>query len=262
LDPRNIDLLLDAAWTYSWLRQFPGALRLYDRGLGIMPNDLNVVAFKAGIYQAEDNLQEAAKLLSEINWQIPSLKAFIIKVTQLRLERNHGEAIRLLQARQTQFHFTSEIDKAVNELVLAWTQRLAGDTTSAKATAEQARNMLEQLCKNQPDNSTLAGLLALANAVLGEKNSALNEIQRAITLLPSAKDAVDGPGVQECLALIQVTFGENSSAISTLTQLLQTPYSSWLYGTPVTPALLRLDPFWDTLRSDPAFQKLCEEKQP
>jgi hypothetical protein len=31
-------------------------------------------------------------------------------------------------------------------------------------------------------------------------------------------------------------------------------------GRPVTPALLRLDPIWDPLRADPAFQKLCEEK--
>jgi hypothetical protein len=57
-------------------------------------------------------------------------------------------------------------------------------------------------------------------------------------------------------------FGENSRAISALTQLLQTPYDGWLYGTPVTPALLRLDPIWDPLRADPAFQKLCEEKKP
>jgi hypothetical protein len=38
--------------------------------------------------------------------------------------------------------------------------------------------------------------------------------------------------------------------------------SGWLCDTPVTPALLRLDPIWDPLRADPAFQKLCEEKQP
>ena len=30
----------------------------------------------------------------------------------------------------------------------------------------------------------------------------------------------------------------------------------------LVPAYLRLDPLWDPLRSDPAFQKLCEEKQP
>jgi hypothetical protein len=48
-----------------------------------------------------------------------------------------------------------------------------------------------------------------------------------------------------------------------LTRLLQTPYGGWLYSpTPVTPALLKLDPIWDPLRADPVFQKLCEEKQP
>jgi serine/threonine-protein kinase len=91
---------------------------------------------------------------------------------------------------------------------------------------------------------------------------ALKEAERAVTLLPSAKDQVTGPALEENLALIQTIFGENSRAVSTLTQLLQTPYGSWLYSAPVTPALLRLDPIWDPLRADPAFQKLCEEKQP
>jgi TolB-like protein/Tfp pilus assembly protein PilF len=262
LDPRNPEILLDAAWTYAELRQFPAALKLYDRELDILPNDPERMAMKAGIYQAEGNLQEAAKLLSEVNAQTPSGAAFVAKITQLRLERNLGEAVRLLQARQTQFHFPSEIEKGGNQLLLAWALRLAGDTASATATAEQARNTLEQLCKDQPDNADLAGWLAMATAALGEKNLALNEIQRAIMLLPSAKDPVKGPTFEEGLALIQVTFGDNARAISTLTRLLQTSYVSWIYDTPVTPALLRLDPTWDPLRADPAFQKLCEVKQP
>ena len=65
LDPRNVELLMDAAWTYAMLRQFPAALKLYDRALDIMPNDPDVMASKASIYQAQGNLQEAAKLLSE-----------------------------------------------------------------------------------------------------------------------------------------------------------------------------------------------------
>ena len=68
-------------------------------------------------------------------------------------------------------------------------------------------------------------------------------------------DAASEPALEENLALIQTIFGENSQAISTLTQLLQTPYEG-----SITPALLRLDPFWDPLRGDPAFQKLYEEK--
>ena len=44
-------------------------LKLYDRVLDITPNDPDAMALKAGIYQAEGNLQEAAKLLSEINAQ-------------------------------------------------------------------------------------------------------------------------------------------------------------------------------------------------
>ena len=79
---------------------------------------------------------------------------------------------------------------------------------------------------------------------------------------PAPKDAISGPRAEENLALIQTIVGNNTGAISTLAQLLQTPYNSWLYiPAPITPAFLRLDPFWDPLRADPAFQKLCEEKQ-
>ena len=242
------------------LRQFAPALKLYDRAVEIVHNTPDLVVAKAAVYQAQGNLQEAAKLLSEVNAQTPSVASFAID--QLRLERNLGEAVRLLQARQAQFHFTSEIERGINQVTLAVVQRVAGDTAGAKTNAEQARNTLEPLCKNQPDNYLFAGMLSLANAALGEKNSALKEAERAITLLPSARDRMYGPGLEENLALIQTMFGANQ-AISTLTQLLQTPYYSWFYSqTPVTPVLLRLDPLWDPLRADPRFQKLCQEKQP
>ena len=112
--------------------------------------------------------------------------------------------------------------------------------------------------------STCAVLLSQAYAVMGEKDLALKAAERAIMLLPSAKD----PGgrtwpMKRTWGSFRPSCGENSSAISTLTRLLQTPYESWGLRdlTPVTPALLRLDPIWDPLRGDPAFQKLCEEKE-
>ena len=71
LDPRNVELLMPAAGTYDMLRQFPAALRLYDRALDIIANDPDVMAAKASVYQAQGDLQEAARLLSEINAQTP-----------------------------------------------------------------------------------------------------------------------------------------------------------------------------------------------
>jgi hypothetical protein len=78
-----------------------------------------------------------------------------------------------------------------------------------------------------------------------------------ITLLPTVKDAVDGPRHEENLAYVEVLVGDKNRAIPRLQRLLEIPYGDCL-----TPALLRLHPQWDPLRGDPAFQKLCEEKKP
>jgi len=263
LNPRNTALLTEVAFTYAALRQFPKAEKLYDRALNILPNELSLMALKASIYQAEGNLQESAKLLAQVNAETNSDVAGRLKLTQWRLERNHTEATRWVQARQDRLRLVSGIDKGSKQLGNALVHRVAGDTSQAKAFAEQARNTLEPLRKEQPDNAFVAAALAVAYAMLDEKESALNEAQRAITLLPSNKDRLSGPAFEENLALVEMITGENTRAIATLTRLLQTPYGGWLYSpTPITPALLRLDPIWDPLRADPVFQKLCEEKQP
>jgi TolB-like protein/Tfp pilus assembly protein PilF len=267
LDPRNVELLKQAAFTYAWLRQFPTALKLYDRTLDIIPNDPETMAFKAAVYQAQGNLQEAAKLLSERNAQHPSenasASASVTILRQLRLERNHAELVRLLQTQLAQFHFDSELDKGFAQVNLAFAQYFGGDRAGAKVAAEQARNTLEPLCKSEPNNAMFARLLSLSYAALGSKDSAINEAERAIMLSQSANDRMNRSRAEEIRAVIQAMFGENNRAISTLSRLLQTPYGSSLCNPmPLTPAFLRLDPFWDPLRSDPAFQKLCEEKKP
>jgi TolB-like protein len=263
LDPRNVKLLMDVAWTDAELRQFTAALKLCDRAVDITLNDPDVSAAKAGIYQAQGNLQEAASLLSEIIGLNYSEDTLHIKITHLRLQRNYGEAVRLLQAHLTQFSFGSEYDKGWIQVTLALMQRLAGNTAGAKITAEQARDTFEQLYRDNPENEIFSAWLSQAYAVMGEKDLALRMAEHAVTLMPRAKDATNGPALEENLAFIQAMFGENSRAISTLAQLLQTPYFSCISSVaPITPALLRLDPIWDPLRNDPVFQKLCEEKQP
>jgi len=262
VDPRNGELLTTSAWTYAMLRQFPMALKRYDQALDIIANDSDLMALRAGIHQAQGNLEQAAKILSEINEQTPFENALFVKATQSRLERNYPEAIRLLQARLGQSQFTSAIYKGATEVYLAFAQRLAEDSAGALATAEQARRTLEPLSKSQPDNSNVAEWLALAYAASGHEELALKEAERAVMLLPSARDAVDGPGAEETLALVQAMFGDNQRAIATLRRLLRMSFQSQLYGPmPLTAAFLRMDPLWDPLRNDPAFRELYEEQQ-
>jgi TolB-like protein/Tfp pilus assembly protein PilF len=262
LNPRNTALLTEVAFTYAALRQFPKAEKLYDRAIDIFPNELSLMALKASIYQAEGNLQEAAQSLLQVNAETNSDVAVRIKLTQMRLERN-PEGIRLVQAREARLQFASGIEKGSKQVGLALGQRAAHDPAQARADAEQARITLEPIKKDQPENAFVAAALAVAYAMLDEKDSALKEAQRAITLLPSSKDRLSGPALEENLALVEMIIGEKSRAIATLTRLLQAPYGGWLYSpTPITPALLRLDPIWDPLRADPVFQKLTEEKHP
>ena len=261
-NPRNVELLMDVAITYAHLRQFPTALKLYDRVLDITPNDPDVMASKAKIYQAQGNLPQAARLLSGFDWQTRNGTTFQVKITQLTLERNLGEAIRLLQTRLAQFHYVgSEDNETDNQLELAMTQRLAGDMAGARVSAQQALNVYEPLHKKQPNDAYLAMAMSQAYAAMGEKDLALKLAEYAL-MLDRGKSPLRIRMTQEHLAIIQAMVGENSRAISILTELLRKPYWSYRYGPPaITPALLRLDPLWDPLRGDPAFQKLCEEKK-
>ncbi len=257
LDPRNTEWLALAAQTYANLRQFPAALKTYDRLLDIVPNDPDTVASKAKIYQAEGNLEQAGKLLAGVNAQTPSFIAFLTKMDQLFLERQFDDAIRLIHGRLTESRDVSDIVRLFNQFLLVLAQENAGDIAGARATAQQMLRPLEPLSQKDPDNPNFAQMLSLIHAVLGEKDAAIKEAERAITLLPSGKDAANGPLGEENLAFVEVLVGDKNRAIPMLQHLLQIPYDNCL-----TPALLRLHPQWDPLRADPAFQKLCEEKQP
>src|SRR5205823_9534313 len=67
LDPRNVTLLSQHALSYVALRRFAEALRKLDEVLDITPDDVDTLATKAAIAQAEGDLPRASALLAPLH---------------------------------------------------------------------------------------------------------------------------------------------------------------------------------------------------
>jgi hypothetical protein len=94
----------------------------------------------------------------------------------------------------------------------------------------------------------------MIDAGLERKEEALREGRRACELLPISKDVIDGTVLAINLAQIYAWTGEKDRAIEQITAVERVP-NTLSYG------LLKLHPYWDSLRGDPRFEKLVEESK-
>jgi TolB-like protein/Tfp pilus assembly protein PilF len=263
LDPRNVSLLSAHASNDICLRRFPEALRKLDQVLDITPDDVDTLVTMATIAQAEGDLPRAVALLAPLHPGADDSGAVETQVYQSILERRPAQIIPRLK------EILAKPDPALGYINgelrfwLGWAQEVAGDHAGAQESWRQARRELEPFLKEQPDNYSLIGDLALTNMGLGDKAAALALSERAIAVNPIEKDAIVGPIPIEILARVAARMGEPDRAIAALQKLLSIPYAGALgAGMPLTPALLRLDPMFDPLRNDPRFQKLAASPAP
>jgi serine/threonine protein kinase/tetratricopeptide (TPR) repeat protein len=134
--------------------------------------------------------------------------------------------------------------------------RVQGDTEKSRRSFEKARETLEGSLLKYPNDAQTHINLGWAYAGLGRKEDALRASQQAVQLVPSWRDAAEGPGYASMQAQIQAWVGNKDAAIDQLTAVVKQAAGT-SYGE------LKLDPAWDDLRGDPRFEKLiAEAKQP
>jgi len=93
LDPRNVNLLSQHAISYQSLRRFPEALRKLDQVLDITPDDVDILALKAAVAQAEGDLPRASAILAPLRPAADLNQALETQVYQAILERRPAQII-------------------------------------------------------------------------------------------------------------------------------------------------------------------------
>jgi len=130
--------------------------------------------------------------------------------------------------------------------------RAQGDVDGAFKAFDKARGSLESSLTEHADEPALVGNLAWAYAGLGRKDYALRTIQQAVQLIPSWRDATEGPAYAAMQAQIQAWVGNKDAAIEQLSGLLKQAAAP-TYGD------LKFDPGWDDLRNDQRFEELIAQ---
>jgi len=257
LDPRNFFTLQQISLSYEMLRHYAEMAAVLDRVLAIVPKDVETRVARALVdldWHADPG--PLHRTIEAILAEDPATAATFADnwLTLALCERDPAAASAALAA-------LSEGGVQISALQLSrafWeglVARVRGDAVAARAAFTTARAEQEEVVRGAPDYAPALCVLGLIDAGLGRKEDALREGQRAVELLPVARDSFNGAHMNEFLAIICAWTGEKDLALQQLELATQIP-GTLSYGQ------LKLHPFWDPLRGDPRFEKIVASLAP
>ncbi len=255
VDPRSADNKYEIALTAGLLRRYAEAEVYCDRAIGLSPDWTDPYVEKANIMLLWKGDKGRARELLELaerhktgasnpeliyNWFF--LNSFDGRYEEEldRLGKLNGDVL------------SDQMEYFPKDLLKGHLYRYLGDRGKQLTSYEAAARLIEHEVLSHNDDSRLFSSLGIAYAGLGRNSEAVRQGKHAVELLPVTRDALRGSVRLRDLACIHAMTGNSDAAVDELERLLSIPSFN-------SRAMLRIDPEWTPLRSNPRFQKLVAE---
>jgi TolB-like protein/Flp pilus assembly protein TadD len=254
LNPNDPWPLQNLAFNYLMQRNFDAANKTIDRALELNPKGMTLWYIKIQLaISARGDLSEFERALEKVKSNPMSseerLKIVGAEANLLLLQRKYQQILQLGASLPDDSFAAVPGSLAGKYFDIGIAQKALGDDAAARTAFVKAKGIFEEQLNQKPENPDLHVQLAKVLAWLGEREAAITEAQRATDLRPESKDAFDGPKITQEVAQVYAILGDNARAIELLDGLLSRT-------TGVTLQSLRVNPAWDLIRNDPAFQAL------
>ncbi|HEY8198108.1 MAG TPA: protein kinase [Gemmatimonadales bacterium] len=253
LDPTAAGHAAGLATNLLWLRRYPDARVAADRYIILGPTNPEAYQLRAMVALGEGNLEEAQRFIHAGEAQIPAdeLLPFVATYWDLYWVLDQAQQSRVVAMSPEQFYGDTVWWQTASSAI----RMLQGHSTTARILADSARRRLVTVVRDTPEDAYNHSRLGLVNAYLGRGDEALREAEKSISLLPIAKDALNGALLVYRLACVQARLGLQAEALATLGTLMSVPFYA-------SPAWLRLDPNFTTLHDNPGFERLTRPQTP
>jgi len=255
LDPLNSNYLINLAATLRALRRYDEAIQALDRaGLAVV-DDPVPLSQKVLTEQMQGELEASAPDAERLPLDSDDMAVLLTRFNQWHLQRNTARGIaEMRQVLQRREHLDDGLVANLLE-VLGAEESLAGLTGESQGHLRESRDLIRSMMARGNDDPNLYGELAQDESLLGDTQAALRDAAASVDKV--AHDAFSLPDFELSQALVMLRAGDRPGAIARIGEALRLPAAF----DPTLP-LLRLDPLYDPLRQEPAFQKLLADPPP
>ena len=247
LQPHDVG---NAGWLggYHFLtRNFEKAEFYYRKELHVNPEMAQIYRWYAEVWAyGYGDFARALSLINEGSTMADNPKSLVRNRFWHELDaRDYSAALRTAETyrKDSRFYYLSVIHFVDENLTLP---KQLLDSALAQT--------LERNIENDGQEAYLQSRIGLIKAMRGDKQLAIEAGKGALELAPVSEDALNGPDHVYRLAEIYAIIGENDLALDVLDDLLS-------YPNPITVWRIKLNPFFDSLRDQPHYLKLIDEKR-